>query len=61
MAVQGLCKEKEKSQRAQQNCSCPKTECENNGICCQCVEAHKKKGKSLPHCLKFFIDKKPDS
>jgi len=32
-------------------CPCPKTDCENYGVCCACVERHR--GLSnLPNCLR---------
>lgn len=38
-------------------CSCPKSECENHGLCCQCIASHKKRvdqpyEKRFPHCLR---------
>ena len=38
-------------------CSCPKTECERHGICCECILAHKEKKEvafhvKFPHCLR---------
>ncbi|NLX05630.1 MAG: cytosolic protein [Phycisphaerae bacterium] len=34
------------------NCTCPGTDCENHGICCQCIATHAA-GNSLPNCLKI--------
>ena len=35
------------------SCSCPKTECENHTICCDCVENHKNsETNKLPYCLR---------
>ncbi len=41
-------------------CSCPKTECENHGLCCACIIAHKKRVndpilKRFPHCLRDLV------
>ncbi len=41
-------------------CSCPKTECVNHGLCCECIVAHKKRVdqpllKRLPHCLRDMV------
>ena len=41
-------------------CSCPKTECENHGLCCTCIVAHKKRVndpilKRFPHCLRDLV------
>lgn len=38
-------------------CSCPKTECKNHGICCECVLDHKNRKDvafhiNFPHCLR---------
>lgn len=38
-------------------CSCPKTDCERHGLCCECIVNHKKKidlayEKRFPHCLR---------
>jgi len=38
-------------------CACPKTSCENNGLCCSCVIKHKETD-SLPYCL--FLDNDGD-
>jgi hypothetical protein len=37
------------------DCSCPKTECENNGKCCSCVIKHRE-GGNLPFCLRFISE-----
>jgi len=37
-------------------CTCQNNECENKGICCQCVAAHRANG-NLPHCLRNLDDK----
>lgn len=37
------------------NCPCPKTSCENHGLCCRCVAAHISRGKKPPHCLEVFF------
>jgi hypothetical protein len=41
-------------------CSCPKTACENHGVCCECIVAHKKREdgdnlKRFPHCLRSLV------
>lgn len=41
-------------------CSCPKTECENHGICCTCITAHMNRTdvpilKRFPHCLRDLV------
>lgn len=38
-------------------CSCPKTDCERHGICCECIVAHKERKDAafhikFPHCLR---------
>jgi hypothetical protein len=38
-------------------CSCPKTDCERHGLCCECITNHKNKvdsayEKRFPHCLR---------
>lgn len=33
------------------NCPCTATNCANHGICCACVENHRKSG-DLPACLR---------
>ena len=42
-------------------CSCPKTACENHGLCCRCIVKHKKLAdkpfdKRLPHCLRGLLE-----
>ena len=42
-------------------CSCPKTTCENHGLCCRCIVKHKNLvdkpfDKRLPHCLRGILD-----
>lgn len=34
-----------------ENCTCTNKECQNWGLCCKCVENHRKKG-GLPACLR---------
>ncbi|MCF8025699.1 MAG: hypothetical protein K9K82_09445 [Desulfobacteraceae bacterium] len=41
-------------------CSCPKTDCENHGLCCTCIINHKNKAdapveKRFPHCLRDLV------
>lgn len=41
-------------------CPCPKTECDNHGLCCQCIAAHKNKKdapilKQFPFCLRDLV------
>lgn len=41
-------------------CSCPKTECENHGICCKCILSHKNRLEvpieiRFPHCLRELV------
>ena len=41
-------------------CTCPKTACENHGMCCECVAVHKKRDdgddlKRFPHCLRPLV------
>ena len=38
-------------QTNEKNCTCPKTDCANHGICCQCVMNHRSM-KNLPRCLR---------
>ena len=38
-------------------CACPKTSCENNGKCCDCVVKHRE-SDSIPFCL--FLDNDGD-
>lgn len=38
-------------------CSCPKTECERHGVCCECIVSHKERKDvafhvKFPHCLR---------
>ncbi len=38
-------------------CSCPKTDCERHGLCCECIVNHKNTidvsyEKRFPHCLR---------
>ena len=33
------------------NCTCPKLECENHGKCCKCINFHRDKG-SIVYCMK---------
>jgi len=40
--------------RREQNkkgCTCPSKDCENKGLCCDCVAYHRSKG-NLPNCLR---------
>lgn len=30
-----------------ENCPCPRTACENHGICCACIANHRKRGKPV--------------
>lgn len=41
-------------------CSCPKTECENHGLCCECIIEHKNRVDvpiltRFPHCLRDLV------
>ena len=41
-------------------CSCPKTDCPNHGLCCQCIQAHKKRTDveliiRFPHCVRDMV------
>ena len=41
-------------------CSCPKTDCQNHGLCCACILAHKHRldapiEKRFPHCLRDLV------
>ena len=38
-------------------CTCPKTDCENHRHCCDCIKRHRE-SDSLPYCL--FPDNKGD-
>lgn len=47
-------------QRINEFCSCPKVECANHGLCCECILAHKNRVdqpllKRLPHCLRDMV------
>ncbi|OEU46683.1 MAG: hypothetical protein BA866_04815 [Desulfobulbaceae bacterium S5133MH15] len=38
-------------------CSCPKSDCERHGLCCECIVSHKNRThlpyeKRFPHCLR---------
>jgi hypothetical protein len=42
-------------------CPCPKKQCVNNGLCCECVLKHKRKG-DLPACFRMqFLGKAIDT
>ncbi len=41
----GTCQNKE-------NCSCPKVECPNHGICCQCINNHRAGGNPIVFCMR---------
>jgi hypothetical protein len=32
-------------------CNCPKVECQNHSVCCDCVAKHREAG-NLPFCLR---------
>jgi hypothetical protein len=41
-------------------CSCPKIDCNNHGICCECILDHKNRDgveiiKRFPHCLRNLV------
>jgi hypothetical protein len=41
-------------------CSCPKTDCDNHGLCCACIVNHKNRvddpfEKRFPHCLRDLL------
>ena len=41
-------------------CSCPKTDCQRHGLCCECVLTHKNRVtepiiKRFPHCLRDLV------
>lgn len=40
----------------EENCTCPKTDCENHGKCCKCINRHRKNG-SLVYCMRDIADK----
>ena len=47
-------------ERIESYCSCPKHECPNHGLCCECILAHKNRAdqlllKRLPHCLRDMV------
>lgn len=33
------------------NCNCPKVECENHGKCCRCINRHRINGKPV-YCMR---------
>ena len=42
-------------------CSCPKTDCMNHGLCCECIVAHKNRVdepiiKRFPNCLRDLVE-----
>ena len=44
-------------QEKNMHCSCPKTECERHGVCCECIVSHKERKDvafhvKFPHCLR---------
>ncbi len=40
----------------EQNCTCPKVECERHGKCCQCVNFHREKD-NLVFCFRAIASK----
>ncbi|WFD08731.1 hypothetical protein [Tepidibacter hydrothermalis] len=38
----------------EENCTCPNTECERHGKCCQCINFHREL-KSPVHCMKELV------
>jgi len=41
-------------------CSCPKTDCKNHGLCCECIIEHKNRVDveiliKFPHCLRDLV------
>lgn len=42
------CKDREKNKK---NCPCTKTDCDNHGICCECIANHREKGNK-PACMR---------
>jgi hypothetical protein len=47
-------------ERINDYCSCPKNECDNHGLCCECIVAHKDRLdqpllKRLPHCFREMV------
>ena len=38
----------------EQNCICPKTDCERHGKCCECINHHRKKN-GLVYCMKQIV------
>lgn len=40
-----------------ENCVCPKTDCENHGNCCKCINNHREKD-SLVYCMREIAEKK---
>ncbi len=44
----------------EERCTCPKTECENHGTCCKCIEHHRAMPLSpVVFCLRELIDFTP--
>lgn len=40
----------------EQNCTCPKADCERHGKCCECINFHREK-ENLVHCLREIAKK----
>ena len=44
----------------EENCTCPKTECERHGKCCECINHHRKIPLNpVVFCLRELIEYKP--
>ena len=46
-------------------CSCPKTDCKNHGLCCECIIEHKNRVDvpiliKFPHCLRDLVKEAMD-
>ena len=45
-----------KKEANKEKCACPNGDCDNHGICCDCVRAHREAG-GLPMCLRDLATK----
>ena len=51
-ACKGVSREHCPNKKAnEQDCPCPKVDCDNHGICCECIANHRAKGNK-PACMR---------
>lgn len=46
--VKQICPNKKENEK---ECPCPELDCENHGLCCECIKYHRGKG-GKPACLR---------